>query len=117
MIIGLEARPSAKSMATKTYLPTPGLRTYQPYANSARKRKNVHSRLFRSETHATHSTFSGCNANKAATKKLRQGNRSRHAAGKTSRTTLTACSIRLRRVVARRDAGQRIGRPPCAKSR
>src|SRR2546425_10261879 len=46
--------------------------TYAPYAQSVNKKKNPLKTSFRSEIQATDSTLNGCQANSAATNKLRQ---------------------------------------------
>jgi hypothetical protein len=79
--IGLLIRPRAKHPRDAAYALCPArlegageilTRAHAPYASKVKKQKNALSTSFRSATQATDSTWSGCQANKAATITLGQ---------------------------------------------
>src|SRR5215831_2815806 len=70
--MGFAANPKANSSVTNRYRQTCRPRTYQPYAPRVNRKKRVLSRFFRSATHATDSTLSGCSAKRLATSRLLQ---------------------------------------------
>ncbi len=70
MTIGLAINPAANRAATKRYRRQSGFWAYHAYAAIAKMKNSVLRTFFRSATHATDSTLSGCTANRAATSRL-----------------------------------------------
>ena len=95
--IGLLIRPSAKQTSARLYqtldlgLWTWDGWTYFAYASSVSMKNKVLNTSFRSATHATDSTWSGCNAKKAATRKLRPCAPVTRLSQRKSKPLLAAC--------------------------
>ncbi len=97
--IGFARSPSAKAATTARYRPVEGLRTQAVHAATARRKKSVESRSFRSEIQATDSTCSGWTANRAATTQLRARAPVRRSRTTQSSTESTRCQKTLARCI------------------